>query len=160
MGKAEVLLHLFILWHRNSISQCLTVVYCQASDWCAHIGRQRAKKAQPVCKLRARRSNLSFAPLRPFLSSYTDVSEVWPLPRLVALAVPILSQCSDAQQKSKYSFSVFRIIRFRISSECFRRFPIDFVDSIQVCPTEQSLISEISFGIWQARIADPAYPAG
>ena len=36
---------------------------------------------------------------------------------------------SDAQQKSKHSFSVFRIIRCRMSSECFRRFPIGSVDS-------------------------------
>ena len=41
-----------------------------------------------------------------------------------------------AQQKSKHSFSAFYIIRFRISFEYFRRFPIGFVDSIQVCPTQ------------------------
>ena len=53
-----------------------------------------------------------------------------------------------------------RMNRFRMSSECFRRFPIGFVDSIQVCPTQQWLISEISFGIWQARIATRLYALG
>ena len=37
----------------------------------------------------------------------------------------------DTQQKSKHWFSVFRIICFRMSSQCFRRFPIGIVDSIQ-----------------------------
>ena len=48
----------------------------------------------------------------------------------------IFEKPNDAQQKSKHSISVYRIIRFRMSSECFRRFPIGFVDSIQVCPIE------------------------
>ena len=43
---------------------------------------------------------------------------------------------SDAQQKSKHSFLVFRIIRFRMPSEFFRRYPNSFVDSIQVCSTQ------------------------
>ena len=34
---------------------------------------------------------------------------------------------SDTQKKSKHLFSVFRIVRFRISSECFR----DFLDWIR-----------------------------
>ena len=33
---------------------------------------------------------------------------------------------SDAQQKSKHSVSIFCIIHFRMSPECFRRFPICF----------------------------------
>ena len=37
----------------------------------------------------------------------------------------------DAQQKSEHPFLVFRIIRFRMSSKCFQRFPIGFVDLIQ-----------------------------
>ena len=42
----------------------------------------------------------------------------------------------DEQQKSKHSFSVFRIIHFRMSSECFRRYLNSFVDSTQICPTQ------------------------
>ena len=42
----------------------------------------------------------------------------------------------DAQQKSKHTFSAFRIIRIKMASKFFRRFPNSFVNSIQVCPTQ------------------------
>ena len=48
----------------------------------------------------------------------------------------ICQKPSDVQKKSKHSISVFPIIRWRMSSEWFRSFPIGFVDSIQVCPTQ------------------------
>ena len=66
-----------------------------------HTSGANARKKRSQCANWKRADQTSVSPpYRPFLACYTDVSEVWPLPRLVALAVPILSQCG------KNNFSV------------------------------------------------------